>query len=118
MLSYEKYKEYGGILDEAAFNIYGYEAWRKINKETFGRIKTVTEPIGRCIARVTDLYSKADVSKEKISSWSNDGVSASVQNVSQSDCYAQIDVVICNYLSEETDETGTPLLYLGGVRHD
>lgn len=118
MLTYEQYREYGGVLDEAAFNIFGYEAWRKINKETFGRIKEITEPVGRCITRVTELCSKADLTEEKMASWSNDGLSASFQNVSQSDYIAKIDAVIRDYLSEETDESGTPLLYLGGVCYD
>lgn len=113
LLTYEKYKEYGGKLDEAAFAVYGYEAEQEINAQTAGRITAINERIGRCITRVTDLLQCADVTQEKVSSWSNDGVSESYAAFSVADYAAKINDVIYSYFAGETDENGTPLLYRG-----
>lgn len=112
-ITYEEYKKYGGGLDETAFNIYGYEAERRINAVTYGRIKAVTEPIGRCITRLADLMAKADVAEDRIASFSNDGVSQSFANISTADYESKADGIIRDYLANEVDETGVPLLYLG-----
>ena len=113
IISYEEYKNYGGNLDKAAFNIYGYEAERKLISETHGRIKKITEAILRCFVRLTDIVAKSDMSKDKVTSWSNDGVSQSVKDVSAEEYSAMMDDIIKVYLSEEVDENGTPLLCLG-----
>ena len=113
ILSYEEYTNYGGVLDETAFNIYCYEAEQKVKSETHGRIKNPSEAVKRCIARLTDVLNKADISKEKITSWSNDGVSQTMKDVSGEDYEKKIRSIIRDYLSQEVDETGTPLLYLG-----
>ena len=113
LISYEEYTENGGGLSEAAFNIYCYEAERKLMSETHGRIKNVTEPILRCLVRVTDILSKCDVAQDKVTSWGNDGVSQSVKEVSAEEYAAKADTIIREYLSDEVDDNGVPLLYLG-----
>ena len=113
LISYEEYTENGGRLSKAAFNIYGYEAERRLVSETHGRLKMVTEPILRCIVRLTDIFAQSDVADKKVTTWSNDGVSQSVKEVSAEEYAAKADAIIREYLSDEVDEKGVPLLYLG-----
>lgn len=113
LLPFEQYQKYGGKLEEAAYDIYGYEAERKVSAFTFGRVKKLTEPVGRLLARLADILSEHDIAKNKVSSWSNDGVSESYQQVTPQDIDKQITDLIRDYLSGETDEDGTPLLYRG-----
>ena len=113
LISYDEYINYGGSLNEAAFNTYGYEAERKLMSETHGRINKVTEPIARCLVRLTDILSKSDVAQDKVTSWGNDGISQSVKDVSAEEYAAKADNIIREYLSDEVDEKGVPLLYLG-----
>ena len=81
--------------------------------QTAGRIKAANERIGRWIARVADLLQSADVTQDKVASWSNDGVSESSVGVSSADYTSKINEVIYSYLINEPDESGTPLLYRG-----
>lgn len=112
-LTYDKYREYGGKLDEAAYSVYGFEAEMRVNAETHGRIKTATEPISRCVAKIIDILAKADITQDKVTSWNNDGVSKSVKDFSIDDYEKKIKSIIRDYLANEVDENGTPLLYLG-----
>ena len=113
LLPFDTYKKYGGKLEEAAYSTYSYEAEQKVMSATFGRVKELTEPVGRLITRLTDVLSENDISKEKVTSWSNDGVSESYSQVSHQDVQQKIDSLIRTYLANEVDEKGTPLLYLG-----
>ena len=117
-LNYEEYKSYGGGLDEAAFCIYGYEAEQRIKAETHGRIAEASEPVKRCVARLVDIMKQADVSAEKVTSWSNDGVSQNIKDVSSEDYQKKISEIIRSYLADEVDENGVPLLYLGVGQYD
>lgn len=112
-ITYKEYKEMGGGLDETAFNLYAYEAERKIYTATHGRAKTATEAIKRCIVRLAGILAKADIAADKITSFSNDGVSQSIKDVSAADYSAAADDIIREYLSGEVDENGVPLLYMG-----
>ena len=112
-LTYDEYRTYGGGLDNTAFFVHAYEAEMKVNAATHGRIKIATEPIKRCIARLTDIMAQADISTDKVTSWSNDGVSQSIKDVSADDYNAKINSIIRDYLSNEVDDKGVPLLYLG-----
>ena len=42
-LKFDKYKELGGSLNETPFNILEFEARRKIDERTFGRLKGIEE---------------------------------------------------------------------------
>ena len=117
ILTYDEYKALGGGLDNTAFNIFGYEAEAKIKAETSGRV-TEAEAVKRCIARLADILKNADVSEDKTASWSNDGVSESLREVTAEDFEKKVQSIIREYLSDEVDAEGVPLLYLGGVLHD
>ncbi len=118
-MTYEQYKEYGGTLDEAAFNRYGYQAHKIIEAETHRRIKTPSEAVLRCIARVCDLLASADPAiAGRVSSFSHDGLSQSFAVPSAADISAETGNVIYTYLIHETAEDGTPLLYMGVDSYD
>ncbi len=117
-LSYEEYISYGGGLDEAAFNLYGYEAQMRVSAETHNRIKNPSEAVKRCVARLADIIKSSDVGKETVTSWSNDGVSQSIKNISCEDYETQIKKVLHDYLISEVDDNGVPLLYLGVECYD
>lgn len=112
-ITYKEYKDMGGGLDETAFNLYAYEAERKIITATHGRAKTATEAIKRCIVRLAGILAKSDIAADKVTSFSNDGVSQSIKDVSAADYAAGADSIVREYLSNEVDENGVPLLYLG-----
>lgn len=118
LISYDEYKEAGGKLDEAAYSIYGFETERLMIQKTFGRIRILTEPVKYCFVRICDIMEKADITVDRLSSWSNDGVSGSVEKTEVSEYNKKIDNIIYSYLGNETDEEGVPLLYLGGVSCD
>lgn len=117
-LTYEEYQLYGGRLDKAAFNVFAFEACKRLDAETHGRIAEATETIKRCASRLTDLLQQSSIGDARVNSWSNDGVSESLKDVSPADYESQICRVIHDYLINETDACGVPLLYLGGVCDD
>lgn len=114
-ITYEEYQKLGGGLDETAFNIYGYEAEAKVNAETHGRIEpqNVSEPVKRCIVRLAGIMAQADIAEAKVTSWSNDGVSESIKDVSIQEYNDKMDEIIREYLANEVGVDGVPLLYLG-----
>ena len=115
ILSFDEYKELGGIGNHTTFNAYSYEAEAKINTETHGRIKNcvANESIKRCIVRVTDILAKHDITKDNVSSWSNDGVSESYTSHTSEEVAQTVKSIIKTYLANEVDSDGVPLLYLG-----
>ena len=114
-LTYEEYKNMGGTLSETAFFTYGYEAEMKIKNATFDRITVPSEAIKRCIVRITDVISKADITTAKISSYSHDGFSQTFSQPSSASYEKEMRKIIRTYLINEIADDGTPLLYCGVV---
>ena len=112
-IDYKEYLKFGGVQDETAFNKYSYEAKAKIDAETHGRIKEPSEAVKRCMARLIDIFIKSDVVNDNVSSWSNDGVSKSFKETTPEQYEGKIKSIINDYLANETDDEGVPLLYLG-----
>lgn len=100
------------FVDERRFKVYSFEAESIVMAATKGRA-TETEAVKRCVCKIIDLLAGADISEDKVSSWSNDGVSQSYKTVSSDEYNRKIEEVIHTYLANEVDENGTPLLYLG-----
>lgn len=117
ILTYDEYKELGGGLDNTAFEVFGYEAEMKVKAETHGRI-TESEAVKRCIVRVSQLLKESSISEKKVTSWSNDGVSETIKDITLEEYNTKIKSIIHDYLINEVDESGVPLLYLGGVLYD
>lgn len=140
-LTYNEYADYGGALDEAAFEMYEFEASSKIDYYTFDRLKKgdgfgsqsdeVKEAVKRCIYRLISLMQLRDESSvisgdtegesstatAGIASQSNDGVSISYNVLSASEAnknaQSEIDKVIKIYLSSCRNSLGQKLLYRG-----
>lgn len=139
-LTYAQYIEYGGTLDESAFDMYEFEAASKIDYYTFNRLKKdggfdgqseeVKEAVYRCEYRLIDLMQTRDIANAisgegegessvvaGIASQSNDGVSISYNVLSASEAstnaQAEIDKVIKLYLSSCRNSLGQRLLYRG-----
>ena len=79
-LSYEEYKELGGTLDLMPFNLLEFEARRKIDIETFNRLKeNIPQEVKLCeyelINRI-DSYFKTNTTGN-VASESTDGYSVS-----------------------------------------
>lgn len=120
MLSFNEYCNMGfgsGYLvsEENQFEKYMLDVEAKINAETHGRIDTEnpSETVKICLAKLVNLYAKADIMNDNVSSYSNDGVSKSFVTLSREDYEKAIDATIRTYLANEVDSEGTPLLYLG-----
>ena len=111
-LSYNEYKNIGGEFSETAFKRYNMRAECYLDGETFGRIKelnSVPDTVRYCLRDIIDMF--ASKLGNNVSSWSNDGVSVSYNSQDeQSRAYHSI---LLEYLSNEVDKDGTPLLYRG-----
>ena len=90
-LTYNEYRTLGGTLDETPFNLLEYEARRKIDERTFGRLKGIENipiEVKMCVyALINTLnsYSMDSTSSrnKNIASESTDGYSVSYASGSQ-----------------------------------
>ena len=81
-LTYEEYKSLGGNLDETPFNLLEYEARRKIDERTQGRLKNVAnapQEVKMCmfalINSINSYGSSTNENNKNIASESTDGYS-------------------------------------------
>ena len=118
-LSY--YKNNGGkTVEDTAFPKLEFRARMMLDKLTQGRIqkmKAVPETVKRLMVELIGLEigQGAELTERKsVTSFSNDGYSETYADPLTGE---QVKEIQCNlvseYLSEETDDEGTPLLYLG-----
>ena len=120
-LDYADYKGLGGAAEEAAFTRLEYMAEKKIDRYTQGRVKAmgeVPEAVQRCMVEIINAMSVADPTKTAsevpLSGFSNDGYSESYAEPMTADrLESNLHGLIVDYLSTETDDNGTPLLWLG-----
>ena len=122
-LTYEEYTEIGGTLDLTAFNRNIDRACGFIDLHTQSRLQSVLEVSQKAKACVRDLveYLANNVSSGKIitsKSQSAGGVSESESFVIRSieERAGEIDDMVKDYLLNEVDDNGTPLLYRGCLR--
>lgn len=83
-LTYTEYKALGGSLDMTPFNLLEYEARRKIDEKTFGRLKNVAnlpQEVKMCmfalINSIDSYGSSTNGNNKNIASESTDGYSVS-----------------------------------------
>lgn len=120
-ITYEEYSEMGGTAAEAAFPRLEYMARKRIDRYTQGRVKHMAETpecVRRCATEIVNAMDKADptktASEAALSGFSNDGYSESyaeplTAQAQENNIYG----IIRTMLSDECDDNGTPLLYLG-----
>lgn len=83
-LDYNEYRLLGGTLDQTPFNLLEYEARRKIDERTFGRLKNVKkipQEVKMCvfalINSINSYGSSTERNSKNIASESTDGYSVS-----------------------------------------
>lgn len=116
------YKANGGKADmaDAAFARNEFRARKLVDKLTQGRVKNMAEPpeaVKRLMVELVSLESTqgAEIAENQpVTSFSNDGYSETYAEPLTGERVKQIECdLISEYLSEETDANGTPLLWLG-----
>jgi hypothetical protein len=122
-LTYEEYSNMGGALDLTAFSRYIYRACGIIDNATHNRIECMADIPQKAKALCRDLieYLANDFgSSKQVSSRSQSagGVSESESFVIRSieERAGEIDDMVKDYLLNEFDDNGTPLLYRGCMR--
>lgn len=120
-LTYDEYIDIGGALEKIAFDRVIVRACGVIDLYTQNRMRNIPslpETVKACIRDLCEhLYNNADTNGKTITSKSQSagGVSESENYATKStdETNAEIKYIVYDYLSSETDNHGTPLLYRG-----
>ena len=122
-LTYEQYIDWGGTLEETAFNRLSYKASRKIDRMTFNRLQNdteINEPVKRLMFELIGVIGNNDTTSENyspaIASEGNDGYSvsyASTSFLSPDAADKKVDSLIEEYLQFEKAQNGQYLLSCG-----
>ena len=115
------YKNNGGTeMDEAAFSRNEYRARKIVDRLTQNRVTkmhNVPEAVQRLMVELVTLEATqgaAALDNQPVSSFSNDGYSETYAQPLTAEMVKQMEMdLVVDYLAEETDDNGTPLLYLG-----
>ena len=123
-LNYNEYRLLGGTLDQTPFNLLEYEARRKIDERTQGRLKNVAnmpQEVKMCvfalINSINSYGSSTEGSNKNIASESTDGYSVSyvtggtIQEIIKSKS-VELDDIIRTYLIGVI-VNGQHIMYLG-----
>jgi len=124
-LLYSEYVAYGGNLSETAFNRLEFKARKAIDQKTFGRLvgaTVINEPVKRLMFELINTIRNLDTEgidyQPLIASESNDGYSISFHSGSIMTIEQKQKIIsdmIDEYLADEVDSSGTPLLYCGAL---
>ena len=121
-LTYDEYSEMGGIYDLTAFNRNIDRACGIIDNATHNRIECMAEVPKRAKALCRDLVeylARNDTTEIAVTSRSQSagGVSESESYATKTtdDIYGDIQNMVYDYLGNEKDDNGTPLLYRGAM---
>jgi methyltransferase-like protein len=122
-LTYAEYKEIGGTLEETAFNRNIDRSCGIIDNATHNRIeamKKVPQNVKSLCRDLVEYFAANFGSSKQVSSrnQSAGGVSESESFVIRSieERAGEIDDMVKDYLLNEVDDCGTPLLYRGAMR--
>lgn len=115
------YKANGGTeMDDAAFSRNEYRARKIVDRLTQNRVtkmQNVPEAVQRLMVELVTLEATqgaAALENQPVSSFSNDGYSETYAQPLTAETVKQLEMdLVVDYLAEETDDNGTPLLYLG-----
>ena len=112
-LSYDKYREWGGTLEETAFSRFVFGAEQTVRRATFGRVDRMREIPESVVFELVGMAEQAaqenaNVTSEKVGEWSK-----SYEVATEADRQAKTNTLIRSYLTAESDDNGVPLLYLG-----
>lgn len=115
------YKANGGTeMDDAAFSRNEYRARKIVDRLTQNRVTKmaqVPEAVQRLMVELVTLEATqgaAALDNQPVSSFSNDGYTETYAQPLTAEMVKQLEMdLVVDYLAEETDDNGTPLLYLG-----
>lgn len=115
------YIENGGTeMGAAAFYRNEYRARKILDRVTQNRVakmKTTPEAVQRLMVELVTLEATqgaAALENQPVSSFSNDGYSETYAQPLTAETVKQLEMdLVVDYLAEETDDDGTPLLYMG-----
>lgn len=109
-----------GVMTDDAFRRYVFRAQKIVDRYTQGRVKkmaVVPEAVKRLMVELVTLESTqgAEIAENQaVQSFSNDGYSETYADPLTAERVKQIECeLIMEYLSDEVDDDGTPLLFLG-----
>lgn len=120
-LTYSEYRELSGTLNQVPFNLLEYDARKKIDERTFGRLislESIPFEVKMCVFKMIDTLQKYKVLEEQnksIASENTDGYSISYRKLEISDIEAkndELEGIMRTYLSNVI-VNNTPVLYLG-----
>lgn len=120
-LTYEEYQSLGGSLDQTPFNLLEYNARKKIDERTFGRLVDKGQEyqeVKLCVYNMITIlnsYSSYDMQNKAISSENTDGYSISYGTLQKSTTEAknsELEDVINSYLANVVIDN-VPVLYRG-----
>ena len=121
-LTYEEYSNIGGICDLTAFNRNIDRACGVIDNATHNRIDGMAEVPQRAMALCRDLVeylARNGTTENAVTSRSQSagGVSESESYATKTadDVYGDVQNMLYDYLGNEKDDKGTPLLYKGAM---
>ena len=121
-LTYDEYSAMGGICDLTAFNRNIDRACGIIDNATHNRIECMAEVPQRAKALCRDLVeylARNDTTEIAVTSRSQSagGVSESESYATKTadDVYGDVQNMLYDYLGNEKDDKGTPLLYKGAM---
>lgn len=110
----------GTEMDDAAFSRNEYRARKIVDRLTQNRVakmQNVPEAVQRLMVELVTLEATqgaAALENQPVSSFSNDGYSETYAQPLTAETVKQLEMdLVVDYLAEETDDNGTPLLYLG-----
>lgn len=110
----------GTEMDDAAFSRNEYRARKIVDRLTQNRVtkmQNVPEAVKRLMVELVTLEATqgaAALDNQPVSSFSNDGYSETYAQPLTAEMVKQLEMdLVVDYLAEETDDNGTPLLYLG-----
>lgn len=120
-LTYDEYQSLGGNLDQTPFNLLEYNARKKIDEKTFGRLigkGQDYQEVKLCVYNLITIlnsYSSYDTQNKSVSSESTDGYSISYGTPQKSTTEAknsELDSSIDTYLINVVVDN-VPVLYRG-----
>ena len=121
-LTYDEYSEMGGICDLTAFNRNIDRACGIIDNTTHNRIEDMAEvpQMAKALCRdLVEYLARNDTTEIAVTSRSQSagGVSESENYATKTadDMYGDIQNMLYDYLGNEKDDKGTPLLYKGAM---
>lgn len=115
-LSYIEYTALGGLLTESAFKLLEYEARKKVNKYTSGRLVELTEQKDDVKLCINKLIGVLNTNNTTIKGESVDGYSYTM--MSKKELESAIYSIIKDYLAEDETKGGIPYLYVGADNLD